>query len=351
MLIFAVAVVALLLAGCGGSGSGRTVSKSAPNAATRTQVQSLHQNATRRAELAGFQTESTALVRNGPATRPGVPKGNGAPLVGAFLRHVACVPPARQAASLASFAALSRLVIADTGREDGASPGPSPGPDGFEDFFYYDFFLGLWVEITNEPGKQTYSLFVDEGKTRTAGRIVTTHPTDYSIYPQTYESSYSFTEGTLAGTGGRSLNVLNADGSGRSDYEHRFSDGSKESGVSSWTGNGDSTGKSRWDSADGNWSESVSSWRADGSGGTRFTGSDGYTAEYLYHADGSGRARITGPDPGLPVTIVWDIYGNTTVTYADGSVDYFPGWGQSGGGDTPPPGAVEPAEPVTSERR
>ena len=47
--------------------------------------------------------------------------------------------------------------------------------------------------------------------------------------------------------------------------------------------------------------------------------SDGYTSDYTYRSDGSGFARINGPAPGLPATIVWDTFGNTTITYADGT--------------------------------
>jgi hypothetical protein len=96
------------------------------------------------------------------------------------------------------------------------------------------------------------------------------------------------------------------------------------------------------DGVNNEWSEGTGSFRADGSGGTRLSSSDGYKSDYRYNADGSGHGRITGPDPGLPVSISWDAYGNTMIVYADGSVEHVSGWGSGNGGGAKP-------IPVTAE--
>ena len=162
-------------------------------------------------------------------------------------------------------------------------------------------------------------MYVDQAKTQPAGSIVTLWPADYTVYPQTYQSTYSFTAGYSAGSQGASLNVTNADGSSTASYSDTYSDGSKDKGTSTQTASGDYTWTGRTDAADGSWTTVSGTFRSDGSGGTHLTMSDGYVADYVYNADGSGHGRITGPDPGLPVTITYDLYGNTTITYADGS--------------------------------
>jgi hypothetical protein len=98
------------------------------------------------------------------------------------------------------------------------------------------------------------------------------------------------------------------------------------------------------DGANNEWSEGAGSFRADGSGGTWLSSSDGYKSDYRYNADGSGHGRITGPDPGLPVSISWDAFGNTMIVYADGTVEHVSGWG-SGSGD----GDGEKPIPVDAE--
>lgn len=337
---------ALLLAGCGGSGGGSNGGqKTTPTANTRAKVQAMHQNAFRGTNLAGFQTQSFAFAHNGSVPHPGTSSGNAGPhsytmpMIGAFIRNVASVPPSKQktylnaAKNRAQGETLSDIFV-------GGEPSPAEPPFPISNF-YYDYYLGLWVSIDSQPGKLIYSLYEDEAKTKPAGSIETTQPTDYSVYPQEYKSSYTFTAGSLAGSHGSSENVTNADFSGKATYENTYVDGGKDSGESAWSGLGDFTWKSRSDSSDGKWMESTGSWRANGSGGAKISSSDGYSAEYIYNADGSGRARITGPDAGLPVTIVWDAFGNTTITYADGTVEHIPGWGD-GTGTTPPPGSVEP---------
>ena len=58
-----------------------------------------------------------------------------------------------------------------------------------------------------------------------------------------------------------------------------------------------------------------------------------------------GHGKITGPDPGLPVTISWDAYGNTTIVYADGSTEHIAGWGSDNGGGYGDGGGVISVDP------
>jgi hypothetical protein len=253
-------------------------------------------------------------------------------MLGAFLRNVASVPPTVQHQYVVNAVAQTATVTSGVivGGPMPVDP-PVPGGPGTGESFYYDYFLGLWVDVTTTPGKVTYSLYVDQAKTTSAGQIQTIQPTDYNTFPQTYSSSYTFTAGALAGSQGSAQNVTNADYSGTATYSDTYADGSKDSGSSSWSGQGDYSWQSRSDLSDGSWTQSTGSWRADGSGGTKTSSSDGYSAVYVYNSDGSGNAHISGPDPGLPATIVWDAYGNTTITYADGTVEHIPGWNSGGG--------------------
>ncbi len=202
--------------------------------------------------------------------------------------------------------------------------------------FYFDYYLGLWVQIEETVNTSTYLLFDDEGKSKPAGHITTINPVDWESFPQVFSSEYEFTSGYLAGSHGFSKNVTNADYSGSSQYENVYADGWKDRGTSNGSAQGDFSWSSRTDGANGEWNKGVGSFRADGSGGTRLSSSDGYKSDYRYNADGSGHGRITGPDPGLPVSISWDAFGNTTIVYADGSIEHVYGWGGSSGGSGEP---------------
>ena len=346
LLAAGVALGLALLAGCGGSrgGGGSTTKAAAPTEKTRSRVQSMHSGVVRGISQSGYQNVGQAVTRNGifscsfgSATdlvtggSGGITGGGGAPvpsgvstaipMVGAFLRNVAAVPPKTRAAHIVR---ISRQEEPPTPTKPPVITDPAPT-------FYFDYYLGLWVAVTDTPGKSLYQLYEDEAKTKPAGSITTVSPTDWTVYPQIYNSTYEFNAGYLAGSHGFSKSATAADYSGSMSYEDFYNDGWHDKGASNWSGQGDYSWTSRTDVGDGAWTESAGTFRADGSGGTRTTGSDGYQAIYTYNADGSGRGEITGPDPGLPVTISWDAYGNTTITYADGSTEHYAGWGYGGG--------------------
>jgi hypothetical protein len=379
------AACALTAAGCGGSGSSGGGGRTTPTEQTRAQVESLHSATMRGLSQVGFPMEAMGFARNGffaarygghySVGGPGMggvggggtggstdsaapPPPSPVPMVGAFLNNIAGSRPATRAAAIGRVTRAARHE--PDGRPGDGVVGSEPGDDGIgrpidppyweTPSFYYDYYLGLWVEVKDEPGRSRYSLYEDEAKTRPAGHIETVHPTDWETFPQIYTHSYEFTAGFLAGSHGSTESVTNADFSGRSTYENLYSDGWKDSGTSNWSGRGDYSWTSRTETADGKWTTSSGTFRANGSGGTRTETSDGYRAVYTFNADGSGRGRIEGSDPGMPVTIAWDAYGNMTIQYADGTIERIPGWGYGyggggGGGVIPLPAEDTPARP------
>jgi hypothetical protein len=379
------ATVALSVYGCGGSGSGSAGSRTAPTEKTRAEVQSLHEGTVRGLSQVGFPMQAMGFARNGffaaryggiyavggPGTGSVGAGGTGGttgaeggsdgtappapiPMIGAFLNNVAGARPASRAAVIRKVTRAARQQ-AEPGNPGGTEPGggddrPVEPPLGERLTFFYDYYLGLWVEVVDEPGKSLYTLYEDEAKTQKAGFIETIHPSDWETFPVTYTHSYAFTAGFLAGAHGSSHSVTNADFSGRSTYENVYSDGGKDSGSNNWSGRGDYSWTSRTETADGKWTTSNGTFRSDGSGGTRTETSDGYRAVYTFNADGSGRGRIEGSDPGMPVTITWDACGNMTIQYADGTIERIPGWGYGAGGGGVMPMPAEDT-PVSNEEK
>ncbi len=341
------AATGLLLAGCGSGGSNSGGgSSSAPTATTRAHVQGLHGQVARQMTNSGAPTTALAFTRNSYAGGTGVwslstlgpiayPEGSGAggatdsanaqpflaaaPNLGGFLKNIAAVAPQTRAAQLHK----TRDVVAPTEPTDLPLPGDQLPPYEPTDYFGYDYYLELWTQVTYSPTGVTYALYGDQAKTQPAGSIVTTQPADYNTYPQVYESTYSFTAGYLAGSHGTSKNTTNAGGSYASDYANVYQDGTSDSGKSNGSASGDFPWQTRPSGTNNEWTQGAGTYRSDGSGGTRFSTSDGYQADYTYNANGSGQGKISGSDPGMPVTITWDAYGNTTIRYADGTVENY----------------------------
>lgn len=316
------------LTGCGGSESGLT--KIAPTTTTRARVRQLFTASSQVLTQAGYTPARLRVGLDGYTNtdHPAAPVGvtgavNNQPMIAAFFRRNQAATTNNHSAANQS-GGVSRQIAVD----------PVPLPPVPTNGFYYDYYLGLWVSTNSGPGQCTYTLFVDQAKTQPAGSIQTLSPADFTVFPQTYHSTYAFTAGYLTGSHGDSLNVANADGSSTATYNDTYADASTDKGASTQTAQGDYTWIGRTDAPDGSWTTVRGGFRADGSGGTHIEMSDGYVADYVYNADGSGHARITGPDPGLPVTITYDPYSYATVTYADGTTDVIQADGFSGGGTT-----------------
>lgn len=334
------------LPGCGGGGSSKAVSKT-PTKATKDHVKSLFTQSFSSLAQSGVNNSALSAMRGGIVlTSGGVGSGTSAessiapsdnsshafgppvPQIGQFLTNIASTKKSVRAHAIktmqARHAGTVRLTRDDSSGSTPPDPGvgdPQPAPT-----FYYDDYLGLWVDINDTATTSTYTLYEDEAKTKPAGSIVTQNPAD-NTFPQVYSSSYTYTAGSQAGAHGSYKSTYNQDGSGSSAYQDVYVDGTQDQGSSSSTSRGDYTWSGRTDYADKTFSSFKGSFRSDGSGGTHSEGSDGYVSDYTYNADGTGHARITGPDPGLPVTIDWDTQGNTTIHYADGSIEVIQGWG------------------------
>lgn len=318
------------LAGLTGCGGGAGSAGSAPTRAVQERVGTISR------KLFSGSMLFSAVDGIGNA-RPGMSGGpvassmptGGMPQLGAFLKNVAMDGPSTRAHRAATTGSEGGLIPVDPLPPIFWEPQPS---------FYFDYYLGLWVQTSYKAGESRYELFEDEGKAKPAGSIVTTWPTSWETFPQTWKSHYEFTAGFLKGSHGFSENVTNAGWSGSSTYENVYVDGWKDTGKSTWSGRGDSSWINRTESGDGkDWTESAGSWRGDGSGGTRMSTSDGYEAIFTFNSEGSGHGRISGPEAGLPATITWDTQGNVTIRYADGTVERFNRWGIYPG-PTPLPG-------------
>lgn len=338
MWLAALGLSAIFAPGCGGGSSAPTRS-SAPTDQTRTRLASLQNQQLRALSQSGVQPASFASARNsgfanastmlvggsssaGGANIPGGSNGamiSSFPLIGAFISNVAIVRPVSAGSVAAGSGRRAAYRTRRHTREEGADPN-----------FYFDEFLGLWVQIQDAPTSSDYLLFVDQAKKQAAGSFHTVFPAT-DTFPQTFESHYAITAGALQGTHGDYVTVQNDASSGRSDYNNAYGDGWSDRGHSEWKADGASTWNSRTEGPNGAFYTYRGAFKADGSGTNHTEASDGYVTDYTYNADGSGSGRIQGPAPGLPATLTWDIFGDTTIHYADGTTEHYSGWGFVGG--------------------
>ena len=303
--------VAPIMVGCGGS-----VPRVPGMDSTRAKVLAMHERVTGSARAFGAAAPSSGMMDGGVGNSGGSTGGGGVPgsggtavgmpYLGAFLN---------QKRPGAGGSSRKRVSARATRQEDGGSS-----------TWYFDWFLGLWVEVLEEPGRSRYSLYVDEEKTQPAGHMETIWPVDWETYPMQWSSTYEFTEGVMQGTSGTWSTVSETMSSGSSSGEHRWSDGALQTSESKWTENGDSTWRSRSEGPGKWWSDSAGTFRSDGSGGMRHEDSDGYSVVYVYNRDGSGRATFSGPEKDLPVVIEWDGKGNAWMIYADGRREKLENW-------------------------
>ena len=336
-------LIALFTVGCGGGGSANAVGGSSPTQQTRSAMTQLQRNMLRSLAQSGVQSASAASIRNGVGgAADGVTATNGGgtassvPMLGAFIHNVAAATPAHRAARRHHPRTTRDVNDGSDGSDGSTGSGVSGGSGGGSGLgsgnsFYYDEWLGLWVDYTEAATQTTYTFYEDQGKTKPAGSNVTTFPADWNTYPQVYASIYTFTAGFLKGTHGSYQTTQKADNSGSSRYDDTYSDGWSDSGTSDWSATGDSNCQSRSDGPNKAYYLFKASFKSDGSGTTHTEGSDGFISDYSYHADGSGSGRISGPLAGLPATITWDAFGNTTIRYADGTVETYNGWGYDDG--------------------
>lgn len=321
LALAAVVLLVLVAAGCGG---GSSDSRDSRFELARSRVQRSFGLSLNSLALSGVQSPFQASMHNGDAGG-GPAGGNGTfSMMGGFMRQVA----------------LANAGVVRPSDGDGDSGGGGTGWGG-EPGFYFDEWLGLWVDVQITETRVAFLLYEDEAKTRPAGSIVSTFPADPDVYPQTYASTYEILSGMMRGSHGAYEVRLDTEASGSMTYENTYPGFGHDRGSAQWDASG-STWSSRYEEESGFWSSDSGTFLADGSGSMLSENAWGYRLSFTYHADGSGAGRIEGPDPGLPATITWDAEGNGRIVWADGTVETFNwGWcvaGSAGGGDATVPG-------------
>lgn len=301
-----IVIVGMAVSGCGG-GSKRSTGKG-PTEQTRSFVQrhlGLHIGAL---SLSGAQSARFAEAWNGPGLG-----STGFGMLGAFMKA-------------ASFAASSAGGKSEGDPGDGDDP-EKPGWDGGPGF-YYDEWLGLWVEVENTDNSSVFRLFEDEGKTKPAGQIVSTWPSDWEVYPQKHLYSYEITAGFMAGSEGSTEVLMESETEGRMTYSHTWMGGWRSEGSSTWK-NKRYVWNNKSEGPDGTWSKDYGEFQEDGSGLVSSEDSSGYKSRFQYFPDGSAKGVIEGPDDGLPCTITWDSKGRVRIVWADGTVEEYEwGWAE-----------------------
>jgi hypothetical protein len=251
-------------------------------------------------------------------------------MIGGFIRHMP--PPGVGGTKPGRVKTRGDGGGGNSGGGGGTDPGGPPA-----DTFYYDEYLGLWVQTNFTDTSYGMDFFVDEAKTQSAGHMVSNWPADWTTYPVIWHSEYNFTAGVLDGSHGTFDSSMTSETAGSMNYDSVWG-GDHARGRSSWSDRS-STWTNRYEAADGAWSNDNGNFANDGSGTTTCENSLGYRTSYTWNADGSGNGRLEGPDPGMPATIRWDSMGNGTITYADGTQEEFHWWVSVMPGDAPPPDA------------
>lgn len=293
-------VLAVITIACGGSGGDNL-------SATARRIQSLQQRSLVSFAMSGIS--GPGFMTNGGTTGSGTSGGGGfgVPSMGGFLRN------------------FNGGSARPMGGSTGGTNGGTTGSGGF-DGFYFDPFLKLWVDCTFTETAYTCLFYEDEAKQHPAGHVTSNFTGEWSTYPQSYSSSYEYTAGFFAGAHGTYECSQPTSSEGTMSYEDVFSDGSLDSGESSWGDKG-SQFQAAWTATDGSWFHDNGAWSNDGSGTYHCETSDGWTGTWTFNADGSGSAELAGPDPRLPATLVWTSAGHFTITYVDGSTEEW-NWNQ-----------------------
>lgn len=314
LILFALYVVV----GCGGGGGSKGTGV-APNAQTRQSVKEGVAHSLMGVAQAGMGGGSVSSTG-------GTGGGIGFPMIGSFLYQFLPSPGgAPPSPAMALRHRVSPMEVGTTGS------GTDGGGGGTDPEFYYDEYLGLWVDMVSTETSYTVNLFVDEAKSEPAGSFQSTFPSGWDTYPYSLNSTFSITAGNLAGAHGQYSMVIENESKGHSTFESVWPKIGSDTGETSWNG-GANTWKYESHSGD-LWWKGDGGFTANGSGSSAFSDSAGYTATYIYHSDGSGSGRITGPDAGLPATITWTSSGHVKIVYADGSVEEWDPSDYYGSGD------------------
>lgn len=319
-------ICAAAMIGCGGSG-GAGSSNRGPTDQTRQRVDDTQKATALALSCSGIQTPGQAGMINGPAMDHG-----GMPMIGGFIRHFR--PPTGEPPKPRRHSTRGDEPPSTDPGQGGGGTDPNDPPIE-QPSFYYDEWLGLWVQVDKSDTAFSMLFYTDEAKQHPAGHMTSTWPQDWTTYPVVWSSDYEFTAGTMSGSHGSYVSRMDSETSGSMTYDSTW-DGNRYQGQSIWNEEG-SAWSSRSESSDGFWSTDSGDFHSNGSGTTTSENSLGYRTRFTWNSDGSGNGRLEGPDSGLPATIIWDAMGDGTITYADGTVDEFHWWRMLDGDGTVKP--------------
>jgi hypothetical protein len=188
---------------------------------------------------------------------------------------------------------------------------------------YFDEWLGLWVKqqpgLNDQPELGSGELyFVDEALTQSAGHSLT-WVSEAGVYPVTGKRELTLTAGNFAGERDLYEYSVNEDSSGSSKGEGNYPGVGSFKFQGSWNEGGISQFSERFTFVDGTWQDYSIKENQDLSFRLAIESSVGVKFTLDFKEDQSGTGRIEGPATGLPATLVWDIDGNGTITWSDGS--------------------------------
>lgn len=215
----------------------------------------------------------------------------------------------------------SNIRTADSGEE--RSPRHARRVRDGEDDKYFDDWLGLWVKqqpgLIDQPELGSGELyFQDEGLTVSAGHRLT-WVSEPGIYPITGKEDLVYTAGNFAGERDLYEWSVNEDSSGTSKGEGNYPGTGSFTFHGGWDEGGISHFSERFTAVDGTWQDYELRENADLSFRLTIQSSLGVKFTLNFKEDQSGTGRIEGSATGLPATLAWDIDGNGTLTWSDGS--------------------------------
>ncbi|MGV3618174.1 MAG: hypothetical protein ACO1SV_22840 [Fimbriimonas sp.] len=187
---------------------------------------------------------------------------------------------------------------------------------------YFDEWIGLWVKSTSpmndDPGASGDLYFEDQALTTPGGHRLT-WLSQSGVYPITGKDELVYTAGNFKGERDLYEWTVNEDESGSSKGEGNYPGVGSFVFQGSWTPGGISHFTERFDAVDGSWQEFELQEDDDLSYVLTINSSLGVKFTMNFAQDQSGTGRIQGNAQGLPATLVWDMDGNGTVTWSDGT--------------------------------
>lgn len=194
---------------------------------------------------------------------------------------------------------------------------------------YFNEEIQLWTVdfMEGDPGgDHTWGsrFYEDEALTRPAGSDAT-HSV-WNAYPLTDDQVVEITAGPFAGLHFEEHMVFEETGAGRQwgsghypnefDYEYSMT----------WPAEGYASFTEKFTYPDGIWIQYENAANEQGANDYTVTTSAGVTMALKFGPSYEGTGTITGPSPALPATLEWDMDGNGTIRWSDGTESTFESW-------------------------